>query len=86
MVSESLRSQLCSLHLRWCRNRGRGREGRRDEVLAEGRERGFPVLKLVSTDRTADSKFLFCFVFQQLVESGSPCQAREDRKRYTCHA
>ena len=64
MVSEALRSQLCGLPHppSWCRHRSGGREGRRHQVPEEGREREFPVLNLVSSDRGADSMFLFCFV------------------------
>ena len=53
---------------------GREREeDRRGEVLADGRERRFPILNFVSPNRRADTRFLFCFVFH-LVELGSLCQ------------
>ena len=63
-TKEGSESVMQDAPLGGARTGGEGGEGRRGEVLAEGRERRFPVLNLVSSEGGADVLgFFVCLVF-----------------------
>ena len=82
LMPEALRSQLGRPHPRWCRNRrGKGREGRRREVLAEGRVREFSVLNLVSSEECTPGLFSFVLFSTSGIRQPMSVQRRQGISR-----